>query len=948
MFEKILDRRNQIYFVFILVFIMLFFRLAILTVVDGEYYRELSINKRLKQIPVVAKRGEIYDVNDQLLAGNVPAFTVHLLNNEVTSKDFNDVAVKIMDILNEKEERHIAFPIQIRGDVYFYTYDEEVRNWLRDNAYQEDMTAEEVFEAIREREQISDELDRYSAQKFMIFKGVSPPILVKDMQFKPEREKASFLEMYGIDEGTDAYEAFQILRKKYKIGETYSDEDAYNILILKHALRQKGYRKYEPVKIANSIRKETAILVEEMGMELPGIKVEVEPVRIYPYSEQAAHVLGYMGKISTEREITKYVDDNGYMANELIGKIGIEGKYELDLKGQNGSKYIEVDAYGRLVREVDDTNIGIEQELSKSGNDVKLTLDIELQEATSMYLENALRSIREGVVYESPWGDYRYSKQFEKAETGAVVVVDVKTGEVRALVNYPSYDLNLFATGISYADYKSLLPENPRNPLAPRPLYNIATLTAVQPGSTYKPITGFAAVEEGFSPEAKLYDGGAIITADGTSRACWLWNKNHGSHGSINLVQALEVSCNYYFFDVSNGYDYYKDKPLGIAMNAERLIEHTRTFGLDEATGIEISETVMGVPDPERKKKTLLKNMRRKLLAIAEDYFPAEVVNDEEKLEALILDIQALADDNPSRGALISKLIELGSNEDYRVTENLADIIKYSYFNQMKWFEGDTFNLSIGQGSHQYTPVQIARYISAVANDGYLNKLTMVKEVDGVPVEREPAEYINDKGIMAYLREGMYQVAHGSRGTARSTFRDFPINVGAKTGTAEKDGKLPPEKEEEYLKEYLPKIAPSLDYEEVELEAYRILRERNDELAELELKLASETDEEEKIKIDKKIKNYFYGDFLYKGSAMRAAIKLMTEDAVTDDDLNAYKEDYDNFTWFVSFAPYEDPEIAVVVLIPQGGSGGFAGPIVKDIYGKYFDLMPPSEEDVVN
>ncbi len=114
-----------------------------------------------------------------------------------------------MDILDEKEERHITFPIQIRGDVYFYTYDEEVRTWLRDNAYQEDMTAEKVFEAIREREQISDELDRYSAQKFMIFKGVSPPILVKDMQFKPEREKASFLEMYGIDEGTDAYEAFQ-------------------------------------------------------------------------------------------------------------------------------------------------------------------------------------------------------------------------------------------------------------------------------------------------------------------------------------------------------------------------------------------------------------------------------------------------------------------------------------------------------------------------------------------------------------------------------------------------------------------------------------------------------------------------------------------------------------------------------------------------------------------
>lgn len=943
MLEKVFDRKNQIYLLFVVIFVMMLFRLAVLTVVDGEYYRELSINKRLKKIPVVAKRGEIYDANGQLLAGNVPAFTVHLLNNEVTSNDFNDVAVKIMDILDEKAEQHITFPVQIRGDEYFFTYDEEVREWLIRNDYDEGMTAEEVFDAIREREQISEDLDRYSAQKFMLLKGITPPIIVRTMQFKPEAEKASFLEMYGLDQNIDAYEAFQSLRKKYRIPETYSDQEAFDILILKHALRQKGYRKYEPVKIANSIKKETAILIEEMGMELPGIKVEVEPVRIYPYSEQAAHILGYMGKISTEREIKKYVDEHQYLANELIGKIGIEGKYELDLRGQNGYKYIEVDAYGRLVREVDDANIGIEQEPSKSGKDVKLTIDIELQEAISDYLERALKSIRDGTVYESPWGDYSYSKQFEKAETGAVVVVDVKTGEVKALVNYPSYDLNLFATGITTKDWNSLKPENPRNPLAPRPLYNIATLTAVQPGSTFKPVTGYAAVQEGFSPETRLYDGGAIITADGTSRACWIWNEYHGSHGAINLAEALEVSCNYFFFDVSNGYDYYKKKSLNFQMDASKLIEYARVFGLDEPSGVEISETVMGVPDPERKKKMLLSTLRRKLLDIAEDYFPPDITEDEDKLEALIDQIQALADENPSRGALIHKLIDLGANEDFYVTQKLADIIKYSYFNQMKWFEGDTFNLAIGQGSHAYTPVQMARYIAAVANDGYLHKLTLVKEVDGKELERSEPEFINDKDIMKYLRDGMYRVAHGSRGTARGTFANFPIHLGAKTGTAEKEGKLPPEKEEDYLKQYLPKIAPRLNYEDVEMETVQILRERNEEMANLELRLASETDEEEKVKIDQKIKNLFYGGYLYKGYAMREAIKILSGETITDEDLDEYKDDYDNFTWFVSFAPYEDPEIAVVVLIPQGGSGGFAGPIVKDIYGKYFDLPLPGE-----
>ncbi len=138
-----------------------------------------------------------------------------------------------------------------------------------------------------------------------------------------------------------------------------------------------------------------------------------------------------------------------------------------------------------------------------------------------------------------------------------------------------------------------------------------------------------------------------------------------------------------------------------------------------------------------------------------------------------------------------------------------------------------------------------------------------------------------------------------------------------------------------------------MKFEDVEMETIQILRARNDELAALELKLESETDEDEKLKIDRKISNLFKSGYLYKGYVMREAIKNLSNDEITDEDMNRFKDDYDNFTWFVSFAPYENPEIAVVVMIPQGGSGGFAGPIVKDIYGKYFDLLPPGQEIVV-
>lgn len=939
MLGRFYDRKSHIQLFFLVFTCLMLLKLAIVTIVDGNDYREMSLNKRLKKIPQVAKRGEILDRNGQILAGNTTAFTVQLMSGELPAEEFGKVAVSIFTILDDKGESHIEFPVRFNGETPYYQSDTDAKDWLIANGYDANMTAEQVFQQVRDQNQISPELDAYAAQKFLILKGVTLPISVKEMKFTHQLEKKKFLSLYGLDENVPAAEAYQKIRQKFKVPDTYSSKDAYKIMALYHALREKGYRKYEPIKIANGISKETAILIEEMGMDLPGIKVEIEPVRVYPFANQAAHVLGYMGKISSDKEYEAFVTEKGYLPGDLIGKSGIEGAFESTLRGQNGYKYIEVDAYGRQVREVKRDFDGVEVTTPKSGKNIELTIDVELQKTADEALTKALKAIQVGGTYQSPWGSYKYSKAYPKARTGAAVVVSVKTGEILALANYPSYDLNLFSTGINSKDWAALQPENPRDPLAPRPLFNLAAQTAVQPGSTFKMITGFAAVSQGLSPTTRLMDGGAIKTADGTTRACWIWNKGHGNHGYVDLTHALEVSCNYYFFDVSNGKDYYENRSLGIDMGAAKLIEYAKMFGLNEASGVEIGETVAGVPDPEKKKQELLQALRRKMKDIGPKYFPAAMIQDEDQFDALMLKINALADENLGRRALVRKLIALGANPDEVYTEGLADVIKYSFFSQMRWFEGDTFNLAIGQGGHSYTPLQMARYIAAVANDGTLNKLTLIKSIDGAVPEREKPENINGKDIMHYLREGMYLVANGDKGTSRAAFAGFPVTVAAKTGTAEKEGKLPPEKEEDYIKQYLRLIAPRLGYRQVDDMAGQILAKRNTELAELEQQLQTAQDPALKTKLNDKINNYFANDLLSRGSAMREAVKTLSKGTVKDEDIDRYKDGYDNFTWFVSFAPYENPEIAVVVLIPQGGAGGYAGPIVKDIYAKYFNLQ---------
>jgi len=948
--KKLKDRRIQTLIIFSLIFVILGVRLAVLTITSGEYYREMSVNKRLKQIPVVAKRGEIVDRNGVLLAGNLPSFTINVSGSTLSSKELNEVSIRLIDILDKNDQEHIDFPIRVEDENYYFSYDRNIDNWLKDNDYVGYTDADALFEEIRKREQISVVLTDVEAQKILKMKGVYLPFSQSKMKFYSEIDKERFLSVYGLPIDVPAEEAFKTIRSRREFGitEDITDADAYKILALKHDFKVLGYRKYVPINVAKNIDEEVAVLISEMSMDLPGVSVDIDPKRFYPNGSSASHVLGYMGKIAQQDEIDKFINEYGYDRNQLIGKVGIEGRFELELNGEDGWKYIEVDALGKLVREVPTSELNwLERDKQPketlSGEDIQLTIDINLQRKVEEYLAYGLEKIQEGGLYESKWGNYQYKEAFEKAQTGTVVVVDVKTGEVLSVASYPNYDVNLFATGISAADWAKLQPDNPRNPLAPRPLYNLAALTAVQPGSTYKMVTGFAAILQGMDPAKKIFADGYIEI--GANRfGCWLWNSYRSKHGMIDLYEALEVSCNYYFFDIATGYDWARDKPLGFEMNTQLLLEHSKKFGLDEPSGVEIYESNPGIPDPDKKKRQLENALSRRLVKILPNYFPAEFVDTDEEKESIIGTIISWSDDNPSRGKLINSIRSLGVSS-YETAEGLADIIKYDYFNQMEWFEGDTLNLSIGQGAHQYTTLQMARFIATIANDGYLNELALVKAVGSEIIEKNVG-ITNDEMIvndaLKHLRMGMLRATQEDSGTAR-IFKEFPIIVAAKTGTAEKEGLIPPVDEVSYLLENMMNFDPTLDVSEVEARAESILIMRNDEVADLEKRKRMLPDESEIERIEKKINSLIRQGYLDYPSALRQAIKDMSLLELEDEDINSYRESYDNYAWFVSFGPYENPEIAVVSMLPQGGHGGYAAPIVRDIYSEYFGIEPIPE-----
>lgn len=272
---------------------------------------------------------------------------------------------------------------------------------------------------------------------------------------------------------------------------------------------------------------------------LPGVQVQARLRRIYPQGAEVAHVVGYVGRIN-ERDLER-IDRDAYRSTVYIGKTGLERFYEERLHGKVGYRKLEVDAYGRTLRV-------LEEVPATPGEDLHLSLDLRLQR-----------------VAEAALGDF----------LGAVVALDPRNGEVLAFVSRPSFDPNPFVNGIRSGEYKALL-ENPD-----RPLFNRALAAAYPPGSTIKPLMGLAGLEHGLiTPETRMF-AGPYYQLPNDSHRYRDWKK--GGHGWVDLDRAIAQSSDVYFYD------------LAYRLGIDRMHDFLTRFGLGRPTGIDLPGEASGV-----------------------------------------------------------------------------------------------------------------------------------------------------------------------------------------------------------------------------------------------------------------------------------------------------------------------------------------------------------------
>lgn len=489
--------------------------------------------------------------------------------------------------------------------------------------------------------------------------------------------------------------------------------------------RAESNQKHIPVRLKENLNWETLAYLETHNKKFPGVRIEVVPNRTYHFGDMASHLFGYLGEIS-KQELEEAGTDF-YRGGDLIGKMGLEKLREVSLRGEKGRTSSEVNA------------LGFEQQLLNTvepvpGNDVRLTLDIDLQQVAEQTMDADERS-------------------------GAVVAMEVKTGRLLVMASTPRLHLADFEGGISSKNWNALL-DNPKHPLI-----NKTIQAMYPPGSTYKMITALAGLARGVITKDTTFFCPGHISFGNRTYNCW----RHGGHGTVDLKRAISESCDVYFYQV------------GMRVGVDGLAEIANKLGLGIKTGVEMEHEKSGItPTREWKKR------------------------------------------------------------------------KYG----VKWQDGETLSIAIGQGYNLATPLQICQMTAALANSGtrYLPQIIeSVTDVNGRVVESFSPKVVGqlteqERKFLPLIREGMLGVVQGDRGTARNV-RIEGVTIGGKTGTAQV----------------------------VRLEQYKHLKEEN---------------------------------IPYK---------------------------YRDHAWFTCFAPAEDPEIAVTVLVEHGLHGGSgAGPVAKAVLEKYF------------
>lgn len=790
----------------VLAFTVLLMALFDLQVLKGEAYADEAGTTRTRTLTIPGARGTIFDVNGNPLALDNKIYNVEFYRDYITIAQrevyTNSIirAIEIIEKYGKKIETSFAITKNENGEFVFY--------WGN----------------------VSEETAQKRENRWC-----------QDFYFDPKKPKTP-------------EEMYRVLRQQYKIPESMSDERAFQVLgVWQESIQNYYYSK--SIVIAKNVSEELVAELESYSYEIQGFSIAETSSRIYPQAETAAHIIGYMGRISASTN-PMYVQDYGYNTDDYIGVYGIENVMELYLTGngtaRSGKRVVETSNSGRILRE-------LSYEAPKQGDDVYLTVDINMQKIAEEALRENIETIYQVQMelYNSKPEKYKkyeneMGRKIKMASIGAAVVMDVNTGKVLAMASYPSYDPNLFAQGMTQEQFEALTSDSRS------PLINKAISASGMPGSTFKLVVGTAGLMEGkLKVEEEIADLGEwkkYIDA-GTGPSCWRWTASRRTHGSINIMEAIMHSCNYFFFEVADR--------VGI----EAIQKWAGIYGLTSKTNIELSNEIAGqvgsqevlydvnksIYDQKTNMPRIVYNSIKKTINACAALTQITIQDDVmDNAINKILQMVTLSRTERLRGIRAILVEEMGLSRaavDSEVKFHIND-----YLSELIWTPLSTVRTGIGSAITLVTPIAAARYVASIVNGGVVYDAHVVEKVvdsSGKTVMQTQPTVRNLLGVkeeyLSALKEGMKDVVSGQESsTAKKYFSNFKYKneMGGKTGTAQ----------------------------------------------------------------------------------------------VNDIDI-------ENNSWFIAFAPYEKPEIAIVVFIPNGYAGAESSITVKAIVEYYLDLKYHVKED---
>ncbi|MDS0528015.1 penicillin-binding transpeptidase domain-containing protein [Clostridium sp. SHJSY1] len=863
--KKKLSRYTIFLLIMEVVFAVVIGRLIYIQIYKHDDYKERADTTSTKFVSEKSPRGIIYDRNGNVLATNTQTYSMMYTTTEEADKVFFATMDSVFSILSENGEKFIddlMIKLSGNGEPYFAYKTttksdqnaEEIRFKI-DRGFNEEIEKElygdETTNLTEEQKSVVNEKLVGISPKEAFYKLVKSYNLIKLIDENPSDEK---IKEYS---GMSGEELTNMLLKKY------SYEQLRKYILVKDTLKMQSFKGYKTVILSTNIKRDTALIILQKLNDLPGIDIKLEPTRLYPYNELASSVIGYMSAINPSNE-QKY-ELRGYDASsDLVGVSGIESAFEEQLKGVKGGTTVKVNSKGRVTKEL----FKLE---TYPGNNIHLTIDKNIQYAAEQSLKDTMESIRNS--NEAP---------YPGATRGAVVAVEVNTGRILASVSYPNYNPNIFAIsgqltsdqtkeyfspnlesfGEKFINSRGLnktidelfpivdgLRTDPYD-LYPRAFYNYATQGLIPPGSTFKPLTGLIGLEKGVVyPSSTIYDKGKFNdhpetfgTAFGPE--CLLYTNYHVTHGNTDITHALEVSCNYYFYEVA--YRLYKQAGSGVE-GLDSIAKYAWKFGLGanpstkerNSTGIEIEENFGQVYNFTSFKNQSILYAKFELRDYLESgkykgikfFVPFDYSNngdDSERLKEIKISLKdkvadrfnkigvdnsGLNTDEFAKTLLddIKNIMNLSNKYKQNVSEYeskynkkvnldsqaqiIAEVIARFVVND-KGSEitspAQAIYASIGQGMNNFTPTQLASYVSTLANGGTRYKLHFVDKVtssNGDIIQKYDPEVLDkielkDSTIKA-IREGMYKANNDEGGTAARVFGNFPIRTGGKTGTAD-------------------------------------------------------------------------------------------------------------------------------------------------------------------